>query len=78
MLLAIFARLFIRRTDMHGKLCEKVSEVAAMLKAIHAQEDRAAAEAKARDVVVKLRGEAAQGGRDPELLCPSRAALGPV
>ena len=26
-----------------------------MLKAIHAQEDRAAAEAKARDVVVKLR-----------------------
>ena len=34
---------------------EKVREVAAMLKAIHAQEDRAAAEAKARDVVVKLR-----------------------
>jgi len=34
---------------------EKVREVAAMLKAIHAQEDRAAAEAKARDVVAKLR-----------------------
>jgi putative transposase len=34
---------------------EKVREVAAMLKAIHAQEDRAAAEAKARDVVTKLR-----------------------
>ncbi len=33
----------------------KVREVAAMLKAIHAQEDRAAAEAKARDVVAKLR-----------------------
>ena len=34
---------------------EKVREVATMLKAIHAQEDRAAAEAKARDVVAKLR-----------------------
>jgi transposase-like protein len=34
---------------------EKVREVAAMLKAIHAQEDRAAAEAKARDVTAKLR-----------------------
>ena len=34
---------------------EKVREVAAMLKAIHAQEDRPAAEAKARDVVAKLR-----------------------
>jgi len=34
---------------------EKMREVAAMLKAIHAQEDRAAAEAKARDVVAKLR-----------------------
>jgi transposase-like protein len=34
---------------------EKVREVAAMLKAIHAQEDRAAAEAKAKDVVAKLR-----------------------
>jgi transposase-like protein len=34
---------------------EKVREVAAMLKAIHAQEDRAAAEAKARDVITKLR-----------------------
>ncbi len=34
---------------------EKVRAVAAMLKAIHAQEDRAAAEAKARDVVAKLR-----------------------
>ena len=34
---------------------ERVREVAAMLKAIHAQEDRAAAEAKARGVVVKLR-----------------------
>jgi transposase-like protein len=32
----------------------KVREVAAMLKAIHAQEDRASAEAKARDVVRKL------------------------
>ena len=32
----------------------KVREVAAMLKAIHAQEDRASAEAKARDVVGKL------------------------
>jgi transposase-like protein len=32
----------------------KVREVAAMLKAIHAQEDRASAEAKARDVVAKL------------------------
>jgi hypothetical protein len=34
---------------------EKARAVAAMLKAIHAQEDRAAAEAKARDVVAKLR-----------------------
>ena len=34
---------------------EKMREVAAMLKAIHAQEDRAAAGAKARDVVAKLR-----------------------
>jgi putative transposase len=34
---------------------ERVREAAAMLKAIHAQEDRTAAEAKARDVVVKLR-----------------------
>ncbi len=34
---------------------EEVRAVAAMLKAIHAQEDRAAAEAKARDVVAKLR-----------------------
>jgi putative transposase len=34
---------------------EKVRAVAAMLKAIHAQEDRAAAEAKARDVVAKLK-----------------------
>jgi len=34
---------------------EKVREVATMLKAIHAQEDRAAAEAEARDVVAKLR-----------------------
>jgi putative transposase len=34
---------------------EKVREVATMLKAIHAQEDRPAAEAKARDVVAKLR-----------------------
>lgn len=34
---------------------EKVKEVAAMLKAIHAQEDRAAAEKKAGDVVDKLR-----------------------
>ena len=34
---------------------EKVREVAAMLKAIHAQEDRAAAEAKAAAVVAKLR-----------------------
>lgn len=33
----------------------KVKAVAAMLKAIHAQEDRGAAEAKARDVVEKLR-----------------------
>lgn len=33
----------------------KVREVAAMLKAIHAQENREAAEAKARDVVEKLR-----------------------
>lgn len=33
----------------------KVREVAAMLKAIHAQENRAAAEAKARDVVEKLK-----------------------
>ena len=33
---------------------EKVREVAAMLKAIHAQEDRAAAEAKLLDVVAKL------------------------
>jgi len=32
----------------------KVREVAAMLKAIHAQEDRESAEAKARDVVAKL------------------------
>jgi putative transposase len=34
----------------------KVREVAAMLKAIHAQESREAAEAKATDVVTKLRG----------------------
>ena len=34
---------------------ERVREVATMLKAIHAQEDRTAAEAKARDVVAKLR-----------------------
>jgi transposase-like protein len=34
---------------------EKVRVVAAMLRAIHAQEDRAAAEAKAKDVVAKLR-----------------------
>jgi transposase-like protein len=34
---------------------EKVKAVAAMLKAIHAQEDRAAAEKKAGDVVAKLR-----------------------
>jgi transposase-like protein len=34
---------------------EKVREVATMLKAIHAQEDRPAAEAKARDVLAKLR-----------------------
>lgn len=34
----------------------KVQEVAAMLKAIHAQEDRAAAEAKARAVAEKLEG----------------------
>jgi transposase-like protein len=34
----------------------KVKEVAAMLKAIHAQEDRAAAEAKARAVTEKLEG----------------------
>jgi putative transposase len=33
---------------------EKVREVAAMLKAIHAQEDRTAADAKARDVIAKL------------------------
>ena len=33
----------------------KVREVAAMLKAIHAQESRAAAEAKAKDVVAKLK-----------------------
>lgn len=33
----------------------KVREVAAMLKAIHAQEDRAAAQAKAADVIAKLR-----------------------
>lgn len=33
----------------------KVREVAAMLKAIHAQEDRAAARAKADDVIAKLR-----------------------
>jgi transposase-like protein len=33
----------------------KTREVMAMLKAIHAQEDRAAAEAKAADVVAKLR-----------------------
>ena len=35
----------------------KVREVAAMLKAIHAQEDREAAQAKAVDVVVKLRAQ---------------------
>src|SRR5262249_30854220 len=34
----------------------KVKEVAAMLKAIHAQEDRAAAELKARAVAEKLEG----------------------
>jgi putative transposase len=34
---------------------ERMREVAAMLKAIHAQEDRAAAEGKASDVVAKLR-----------------------
>lgn len=34
---------------------EKVREVAAMLKAIRAQEDGAVAEAKARDVLAKLR-----------------------
>ncbi len=34
---------------------DKVREVATMLKAIHAQEDRAAAEAKAADVAAKLR-----------------------
>jgi transposase-like protein len=34
---------------------EKVKDVAAMLKAIHAQEDRVAAEKKAGDVVAKLR-----------------------
>ena len=33
----------------------KVREVAGMLKAIHASEDRAAAEDKARQVVTKLR-----------------------
>jgi putative transposase len=42
----------------------KVREIVAMLKAIHAQEDRAAAEKKAADVVAKLRelrlGQAAQ------------------
>jgi transposase-like protein len=35
----------------------KVREVAAMLKAIHAQEDRAAAQAKASDVITKLRAQ---------------------
>jgi putative transposase len=35
----------------------KVREVAAMLKAIHAQEDREAAQAKAADVVTKLRAQ---------------------
>ena len=35
----------------------KVREVAAMLKAIHAQEDRAAAQAKASDVIAKLRAQ---------------------
>lgn len=35
----------------------KVREVAAMLKAIHAQEDRAAAQAKATDVITKLRAQ---------------------
>jgi putative transposase len=34
---------------------ERVREVATMLKAIHAQEDRTAAEAKAKDVIAKLR-----------------------
>jgi putative transposase len=46
----------------------KVREVAAMLKAIHAQEDRVAAEQKAQQVVVKLEalklGQAAQMVRD--------------
>jgi putative transposase len=35
----------------------KVREVAAMLKAIHAQEDREAAQAKATDVIAKLRAQ---------------------
>ena len=34
----------------------KVKEVAAMLKAIHAQEDRAAARQRAEQVAVKLKG----------------------
>jgi transposase-like protein len=33
----------------------KVGEVARMLKAIHAQEDRAAAEAKSKEIVARLR-----------------------
>jgi transposase-like protein len=62
---------------------EKVRAVASMLKAIHAQEDRAAAEAKARDIVAKLKAakmrKAAelveQGVVDLELLCLPGAAL---
>jgi putative transposase len=39
----------------------KVAEVARMLKAIHAQEDRAAAEANAKAVVAKLKAMRLEG-----------------
>ena len=48
------ARRRSRRSCRHGLPRGKIKEVAAMLKAIHAQEDRAAAREKAQAVVEKL------------------------
>ncbi len=45
-----------RAGSYERKLHTKVREVAHMLKAIHAQEDRAAARAKADEVIAKLKG----------------------
>ena len=47
---------FYRNVFSHAP-ATKVREVAAMLKAIHAQEDREAAQAKAADVIAKLRAQ---------------------